>query len=190
MKKVRTIIVFVVFILFVAGVFYVFTNRDVKDEESNVTEVSAMDSLLSRNMEINYPPTPKEVVKYYSDLSVELYKGVYTDEKMGLIASRFLSIYDDELVANQTDYTENLKKAVKSYQDDGITISDYTISSSVDVETFQDDGFDWARLYVTYRLRQELKGNIKYQNVEQVFLLRKDIYGHYKIYGFDVPDEK
>lgn len=186
MKKVRTIIVLVVFVLFVAGVFYFFTNRETPEEESIVVEVTAMDSLLSRNMDINYPPTPKEVVKYYSDLSMELYRGSYTDDKLNEIANQFLKIYDDELVAAQTDYANSLKKNVQNYQDDHITISEYTISSSVDVETFKEDGYDWARLYVTYRLRQELNGNISYQNVEQVFLLRKDADAHYKIYGFDV----
>lgn len=186
MKKVRTIIVLIVFIAFVVGVFYVFSNRDTKSEEDAVTTtVTAMDSLLSRNMSINYPPTPREVVKYYSDLSVELYKGSYSEEDLNKIADRFLILYDEELAKNQTDYAGSLKKSVQDYKDQGVTISEYTISSSVDVETFSQDGYDWARLYVTYRFRQELKGNISYQNAEQVFLLRKDAEGHYKIYGFE-----
>ncbi len=185
MKNVRTIIVLVVFVAFVAFVFYFFSNKETKSEESVAVETTAMDALLSRNMEINYPPTPKEVVKYYSDLSVELYKYDYSDEKLSLIAQRFKEIYDDELVMNQADYLASLKKDIQNYKDQGITISEYSISSSVDVETFKEDGFEWARLYVTYRLRQELKGVINYQNEEQVFLLRKDADGHYKIYGFD-----
>lgn len=185
MKKVRTIIVLVVFVAFVAVVFYVFSNRDTKQEENVAKDPAAMDVLLSRNLEINYPPTPKEVVKYYCDISVELYKGTYSEEKMNLIADTFKSIYDDELVANQTDYAGSLKKDVQNYKDQGVTISDYTISSSVDVETFKQDGYDWARLYVTFRLRQEQKGTITYSNVEQAFLLRKDADGHYKIYGFE-----
>ena len=61
------------------------------------------------------------------------------------------------------------------------SISSYNTSSSTDVYYFTDDGFDFARLYCTYNVRM---GTV-IQPIEEIFLLRKNLEGHWKIYGWD-----
>ena len=65
-------------------------------------------------------------------------------------------------------------------------MSGYSVSAAADVERFDEDGFEWARLYATYRLRQ----GTEYLYSNEVFLLRKDDDGHWKIYGFDLVEDQ
>ena len=67
------------------------------------------------------------------------------------------------------------------FQEAGSSISSYSTSSSTDVYYFAEDGFDFARLYCTYNIRM---GTAK-QPIEEIFLLRMDLEGHWKIYGWD-----
>ena len=64
-------------------------------------------------------------------------------------------------------------------------ISSYSPASSVDVEEFQQDGFKWAKLQCSFTLR---KGT-QIQALTEIFLLRKDDEGHWKIYGWQPEEE-
>jgi hypothetical protein len=56
----------------------------------------------------------------------------------------------------------------------------------MDVEEFVVDGRECARLYVTYRLRQ----GTEYIYSNEVFILRKDENGHWKILGWELLEEE
>ena len=75
----------------------------------------------------------------------------------------------------------SLRAQIKDFKDQEITISTYIVSSSTEVDFFQQDGFEFARLSVVYTLKQ----NSSKQDVPEVFLLRKDSEGRWKIYGWD-----
>jgi hypothetical protein len=64
-------------------------------------------------------------------------------------------------------------------------ISSCAVSSSADVDYYSVDENEFARLYCTFNLR---KGT-SLGSVEEVFLLRKDQKGHWKIYGFKLADD-
>ena len=59
-------------------------------------------------------------------------------------------------------------------------------SSSTDVEEFERDGYEWAQLYAFYNVRQEGK----VVKVTEIFLMRKDEDGRWKIYGWQQADTK
>ena len=61
-----------------------------------------------------------------------------------------------------------------------------TVSASTDVEEFVVDGRECARLYVTYRLRQ----GTEYIYSNEVFIMRKDENGHWKILGWELLEEE
>lgn len=190
-KKIRTIVVFALFIVFVIGVFYFFSNDNQEITEETDQKVSVMSELLSKNMNQFYPPTPREVLRYYNDITKAIYDEDYSKDEMSNIAIRIRELFDAELVGNQTDeeYLKSLTMEKQEYREKGLTISEYAISSATDVETYQKDGYEWAKLYTMYNVRQELNGTITYQKVNQVFLLRKEqSSGHWKIYGFELVE--
>ena len=76
MGKVKNVIIIVILAALVGGYFLYLSNRKVEQKDTTVT---AVQNVILRNLETDYPPSPKEVVKYYSDISKCLYNETYTD---------------------------------------------------------------------------------------------------------------
>lgn len=187
----KTIIIFVILVLLVVGYFYYLSNRNVPQPEESVSEIEVMTAtqrVLARDLSTNYPPTPREVVKYYSEITQCFYNEELTEKDIYDLGMKARELYDAELAANQTeaDYIDSLTFDIQEFKSKSRTVVSYEPSSSLDVETFSEDGFEWARLYCNYGIKQ---GEILY-NSNTVFILRKDETGHYKIYGWKLAEEK
>ncbi len=184
-------ILFVIAVLLVVGYFYYLSNRSIPQPEEPISEIevmSATQTVLARDIEINYPPTPREVVKYFSEISQCFYNEELTDQEIYDLGMKARQLYDAELVANQTeeDYIDSLRFDIEEFRKNNRTIASYEPSSSIDVELFAQDGYEWARLYCNYGIKQ---GTVLY-NSNMVFILRKDEQEHYKIYGWDLVKKK
>lgn len=185
MKKFKmstSIIIIVVSVAVIVGIYFLISNYLTKDDEPTDVQITAVQNVLMRNLENNYPPTPKEVLKYYSDITQCFYAGGYTDEELIQLADRALELYDDELKAHQDydTYIENLKGEIASFKEKDWSISSYSTSASTDVQEFEKDGYEWAQLYAFYNVRQ----STTIVKVTEVFLMRKDEDGRWKIYGW------
>lgn len=193
MKKdsgMKTMIVGMIIILLIVGYYYYLSNRDVPQPEETVPETEVLtpsQEVLLRNLETNYPPTPREVVKYFSEITQCFYNVENSDEMVEKLGLKIRELYDDDLKANQTeeDYLASLKFDIEEYKKNKRTISSYAVSSSVDVDTFVENGYECARLYCIYGIKQ---GELLY-NSNTVFILRKDEDGHYKIFGWKLVEE-
>lgn len=185
MKKFKmstSIIIIVVSVAVIVGIFLIISNRLAQDDEPTEVQITAVQNVLLRNLDNNYPPTPKEVLKYYSDITQCFYAGGYTDEEFIELANRALDLYDDELRANQNYdmYIDDLRAEIASFKEKDWSISSYSTSSSMDVLEFERDGDEWAQLYAFYNVRQ----STQIVKVTEIFLMRKDEDGRWKIYGW------
>lgn len=184
----KGMLILIVLVCAVIGYYYYISNKDVQNsgkEES--VEITAVQNVLLRNLERDYPPTPKEVVKYFAEITKCFYSEKHTDEELEALALKALEIYDDELVAAKTEeaYMRDLKDDIAKFKADGYAITGYYTSSSTDVKEFYEDGYEWARLYCTFYMTQ---GKNKNTNSQIVIILRKDTEGHWKVYGWDLAD--
>ena len=190
MKKKTTIIGIIGIVAIAVAVIVVFWMQSKKQETPSEPEVdvSQVMEVLLRDIDKSYPPTPKEVLKYYSEITCCFYNEALTQEQLEQLAERSYVMYDDELKDNMPfeKYKENLQQEVLSFQAQKIVVSRYSVSAAADVERFREDGFEWARLYATYRLRQ----GTDYMYTNEVFIMRKDDDGHWKIYGFELANEE
>lgn len=185
MKKAKSIIIAAVLIALVIGYYFYLSNRQKEHEE---TVVTAVQTVINRSLENNYPPTPKEVIRYYSEITKCLYNEQYSDEEFEKMADKLMGLYDDELLEQnpRDNYLLDLKSDVKDLINNGYSIVNYTVSSSTDVEFDTVDGRECAKLYCNY----SLKKGARYETSRHEFVLRKDLEsGHWKILGFGVPDE-
>lgn len=184
-KGTKGFLILVLLIAIVIGYYFYLSNREVEKKEMDVT-VSLYDEVMMRDLEKNYPPTPKEVIKYYSLITQCFYNQDLSKEQLASLAEKSMALYDEELSANNTkdDYIVNLEGDIADFAGKNIKISTYSVSASTDVEYFTDDGYEWAKLYCMYSMRQgsEMFG------VQEAFLLRKDDAGHYKIYGWQLAE--
>lgn len=167
--------------------YYLMNLKAEKNKPEDYVELTKVQEVLARDLKTNYPQTPKEVIKYYSELTKCFYNETYTEEEFYELAMKAVELYDHDLAANKTEeeYLADLKSEIKFFEDNKYSVSSYSTSSSTDVYYFKDDGFDFARLYCTYNIRM---GTVV-QPVEEIFLLRMDLEGHWKIYGWDEAKE-
>ena len=178
----KVAIIFLVLIVAVVAYFAYLSNksREVEDEAA----MTAVKLVLSRDLENNYPPTVKEVMKYYADIQKCLYSQECLDEEAEQLGMKARALYDDELLAanDVTGHLLQLKAEITSFQEDSRKITAASVASSANVDTFTEDGFEFARIHCTYTVLADGQSNL----VDMVYLLRRDENRRWKIYGWDL----
>ena len=188
-RAIKGILIGLVLIALVVGYYFYLSNRKPKEAaEDTETTVSAVQKLLLKNIDDDYPPTPREVLKLYSDITVCFYSEDYTDEELTQLALQIEKLYDEELIANNTpdQYQKNLRWDIKTMKDKNLRVTSYSVASATDVDYFDAGGRSWARLSCTYTIRSGTEAGL----AREIFLLRKDDMGHWKIYGWEAAKER
>lgn len=180
----RSNVIIAAILIAIVGVYYYYVSNVGKSEEEPA--VTAVQNVLLRNLENDYPPTPRELIKYYSDIVKCLYNEKYSDEQLEQLADKALELYDEELAANnpRDQYITSLRSDVQSFTEQNYTIVEYSLPSSVDIEEYIQDDRQCASLYCTYSVKT---GGVNFVASKQVFVLRREKgTGHWKIFGFDI----
>ncbi len=188
-RAIKGILIGLVLIALVVGYYFYLSNRKPKEAvEDTGTTVSAVQKLLLKNIDNDYPPTPREVLKLYSDITVCFYSEDYTDEELTQLAQQIDKLYDEELIANNTpdQYQKNLRWDIQTMKDKNLRVTSYSVASATDVDYFDAGGRSWARLSCTYTIRSGKEAGL----AREIFLLRKDDKGHWKIYGWKAVKEQ
>lgn len=184
MKKstVRVTVVFVVMILIVIG-FYAYLSGKSRAAADDV-KMTQIQLVLSRDMQNDYPPTVKEVIKYYADIQKCFYNEECTDEEVEQLGRKARELYDDELLSINEESANllQLKADIASFKSDKKQIGSVAVASSVNVDTFQEDGYDFARIQCTYSLIEDGQSSMS----STIYLLRRDENRRWKIYGWDL----
>lgn len=129
MGKAKKAIIVVILVALVGGYYFYLSNYNGKEEE---TVVTAVQDVLLKNLDDDYPPTPREVLKYYSDITKCLYNEEYTESQLEQMADKLLALFDTELAENnpRDQYIMDLKNEVKEFEENGYTIMSYTVSKA------------------------------------------------------------
>ena len=184
MKKItiKTTLIFLVLIIGVVAYFaYLSTKSRDRDQEA---DMRAVQLVLSRDLENNYPPTVKEVMKYYTDIQKCLYAEDCADEEIEQLGMKARALYDDELLAanDVTVHLLQLKSEITSFQEDSKKITAVSVASSANVDTFTEDGYEFARIHCMYTILADGQSSL----VDMVYLLRRGEDRRWKIYGWDL----
>ncbi len=175
--------------ILILGYFYYVSNRRNVDEVEEITApVSVVQQLIHKNIENDYPPTPREGLRLYADITVAYYTEEYTDEERELLAKKMRELLDEELLLNNPELTnfDMLKEEISDYKSKGIVISSYNLSSATDVDYFKQDGSDFARMRAVFTVKQATQVGLS----KEIFILRKDSSGHWKIYGWTLAKDE
>ncbi len=180
-KGIKGTIILGILIALILGYYYHLSNREIVVDEAAESITPAKEIMLY-DYSINYPPTPKEVVKAYLYITKILHNDSLNDEEIEGVASKLAELFDDELVANKSreDYYMDMKSEIISFKNSKYSIVNYYASQSTEVVYFSDDGYDFAKLYGTYNIHTTEGTKV----LVDVFILRKDPNGRWKIYGF------
>lgn len=187
-KKVKfttqTAIIVMVLIVAVVGYYCYLVNRSNRSAQENTP--TTVENVLLRDLENNYPPTPKEVIRYYNDIVKCFYNEGCSQEDLQELARKARGLYDQELLDhNEWDtYIFNLEAEIQDFKNNNRKISNISLAASTDVDEFTQDGFRFAKIRCGYNILQGRKSS----STVQVYLLRRDGDGHWKIYGWDLAE--
>lgn len=192
-KGIKTTIIMVVMVALILGYYLYLSNRNSAStsaeaaQQQTSQEMTAVQSLIARADYKEYPATPVQVLKYYNEITSCFYNEVYSQDELNALARLASSLYDEELATNQSfeDYISALKDDIAVFKNGNMTIYDSQVTPATDVVYFSHNGYECAKLYCTYTL----KSGTVYQASREVFILRKDTEGHWKILGFDLVEE-
>ena len=180
-RATRITIIIVLMIMAVVG-YYAFLSGRAKERKADAN-MTAVEAALSRNLDKDYPPTPKEVMKYYNEIMKCYYAEDTSEDDLEALGLKARGLFDQKLLeANEVgSYLISLKEDVQSYKDAKRKVTNAGVASSTNVDYYTRDGYSFARLLCTYNVNEN--GTSETQRI--VYLLRKDTEKRWKIYGWD-----
>lgn len=180
----QTTIVVMVLIVAVVGYYCYLVNRSNRQVEERT--LTTVENILLRDLENNYPPTPKEVIRYYNDIIKCFYNEECSQEQLEELALKARGLYDQELLDHNAwdTYIFNLEAEIQDFKNNNRKISNISLASSTDVDEFTKNGYKFAKIRCGYNILQGRDAS----STIQVYLLRKDGDGHWKIYGWDLAE--
>ena len=182
---IRVTIIILVLVFGLVGYYSYLTGR--ARESGKDPEMTPVEKVLSRNLSADYPPTPKEVMKYYNDIMLCYYRDDVTDDEIDSLGVRARDLFDPDLQAiNEVGtYLVRLHSDINAYREAGRKITNSAVASAANVDYYERDGFSFARLLCSYNVSEN--GNS--YTLRLVYLLRKDPSDkRWKIYGWDLME--
>ena len=131
MAKNMTIFAFVTCLLAI-GVIYVFyqhKNAD-KAESGNIPSATELQKLTEKDLEMGYPETPTEVVKFFARINQYIYNtGGLDDETFDKLLNQLRVLYSKSLLDQNTfeEQKENFIAEVQEFQKKKRKIANYTV---------------------------------------------------------------
>ena len=190
MKKTNTsvtkITVLYIFILVLVVGYYAYLSGTHRTEQQEAV-MSEVDTALSRDLDNDYPATPKEVIKYYNDLMKCFYNEECTAEELQDLGRKSLQLFDEELQENNDEdtYLIRLQGEVQNYKDNKRKITSVSLAPSTNVDYYSVDGYSFARISCGYTMTE----NGKKTSTVMAYLLRRDDSRRWKIYGCETADQ-
>ena len=193
MKKKYTSTLIIVVMMVVAGVayYYYLSNKAPSiDATQQSVENQELANLVSKDIESNYPSTPREVVKLYMRIAKQYYGSDVSEEQLEKLGKQARYLFDDELKSKQTEeaFISALKQDVSDYKNANRYISDFKIdsASNTNYQTLKDKKY--ASIDAVFYLRES--DNLMYSYTK--FTLRQDNNGKWKILYWELtqPDSQ
>ena len=184
-QKVKKPVILTLTAAIIIGVYY-YCSRIERDNNEKITSNNEIVKITSKDLELNYPSTPKAVVTYYSDIISVIYKVDMDDEDLEKVATQMRGLFDDELLLANTynAYLDSLKLDIELYKNADRYISGYKVENGYNIEYITYQNKDYAKVDVLYYVREG--GDLKH--VYEEYTLREDEDGKWKILFWELTD--
>lgn len=185
-KGPKSAAVLAVMVITVFALYYYLVNK--VERSSPEVETTAIQDVLLRNLETDYPATVREVIKYYNEIMSCYYSESPTDAELKDLADKALELYDTELVNFQSEemYLADLKTEIAGFASSGTVLSHVALSSSTAVDYFTYNGRECAQIRCIYTMRQKTS----LVTIKEIYVLRKDDSGRWKILGWTPAEDE
>lgn len=179
--KIKMGVIAIVIVGLVVGGYYYATHRGQSSEENSV-ELTEVQKVIAKDLNSNYPATPREVVKLYNRILQCFYNESYSEEELYELGDQARMLFDEELLDNnpRDDYFEALKADIDEYKNASKTIKSANVCDSNDIVYKTIDGDECAYVSTSYFINEDKQYDYTYQT----YVLRKDDAGEWKILVF------
>ena len=180
MKNVRVIVIAVVCVLVICGGFFLFSQNQ---NSGNPDELTEVEKVLVKDLEKDFPPTPREVVKFYNRIVQCYHTDNLKKDDLGKLVDQMMKLWDKDMLAKNSreTYLASVKADLELYKKTKKSIVSMTVCDSKDVVEKTDDrnGDKLAFVKTTYFVNTD--GT--FTNSHKVIGLRQDDKGNWKIIG-------
>lgn len=181
-KILHTVIAMTILAAVVISGFYFLTKRQESRGGEGAAAKNEVDKIIAKDLENNYPGTPREVLKLYGRITKCLYGEKINDEQLKKLASQIRMLFDSELLESnpEDEYIQDLKAEIKEYNVQKKVIVSYIVQKNSSVKKSTVEGKEYAEIVTSYMLRDKTGFSKTYEE----FMLRQDDMGHWKILGW------
>lgn len=187
MNKIKIPLIVIALCAMIVGYYVYLQNKNKDNTEQIVDDSNPTYTILHRDLDRNYPSTPKSVVTFYCDILKVAYKEDLNKDDYGVMVTQLRTLFDEELQAyNDYDsYYLSLQAEIDQYKTKNCYVADYSVEDGYGIEykTLK-DGKKYA--YVEAKLYVRTGKNV--QTVGEEFTLRKDDAGNWRLLTWKTVD--
>lgn len=182
----KTILVMIILGCIIFGGFYYVSNLE--KEEPDQEEETEIDKMLDLDLEKEYPPTAREVIKYYARIVKTVHSGQVTDAQVNELGKTILQLYSDQLLKENPEdaYMNKLKQEIEEYADAGRTVVSYSVDDADNAVKWTENEKEYTRILASFTM----KDHVGYSQSCEEFVLEKNSDQQWKIVGWRLADKE
>ncbi len=182
---IKSIVLAVLGALIILGVYLMLTRGKSRPGKEENYELTAVDEITTTNLDKNYPADARMVVEFYGKIMRTLYRETYSDDQQDKMIEVLAGIMDDELLANQSNFSKSIKNEVKNKKEGDYSVVSYVVQGK-EPDVVKVDGRKMCTVECLFALR---KGT-SHVPITYDFIMRQDEDGKWKILGWTVKDDE
>lgn len=174
--------IIVAFLLVALVLFYVNHLSNKSAQRRSNKQKSELEQLTDYNMSLDYPNTPRDVVKLHNRYLMVFYTYDLEDDELMALNDKVRSLYCSDLLAiNPLESAlSSLKKDIAKVKDAGYVYKSYSLPEASQIVYFTKDGKDMATLDVTITV--DVSKDTRGEMTIQYFLVKENEV--WKLYGW------
>ncbi len=186
-RTAATVIIMLIIAIAILSFYFYWSFRTKPLDEVAVENMTEVQKLINKDLELYYPETPREVTKLLGSMIKNLYDNI-SDEEREELALKVRELYDEEfLAANPQDtYIENLYSDIASWKAKNRRITAFHLVKKDLEQQAEVDGVRYATVYLSYTIQEGGKFTETWK-----IMLRQDDAKKWKILGWKIaPEDK
>ncbi len=185
-KKTSTTIGVMLIIAIIILLFYYYWSNRTTPIDTSSDHQSEVEKLISKDLELYYPETPKEVAKLYASMTKNIY-GDLKDEEVKALALKVRELYDEKFLEENPEdaYLNDLYSDIAKWKDKKRTILSFVIVNEDMDEENEIDGVKYATKSVSFTIQED----VRFAEIRELFL-RQDENKKWKIFGWRYVSEE
>lgn len=184
MKNAKYAIIALALVALICVGFYFFAESQTPDE----AQLTDIEKVIVKDLEKDYPKTPREVVKFYNRIYKGYYGGEATDDQIKQMSEQMLLLLDGELLElnAKEGYYLRVKEDVEAFKQAKKVLLKTDVSDSNDIRYIDDDkaGSTEVDKLAYVKASYFVRVDKSFTNTYQEFVLRQDASGKWKIVAF------